>query len=129
MVPPRDSISEVRWNFENDACLCPCDYKVSLSSRWFLIRKWVSFTYGLRALKTGVFALDLRVMSLWMSSLRAGSLSHIVLWFSYVIFIGFQSQMFWEFISLVQDLRLGVPDVKHKPLIHQGNVLCLWDTA
>lgn len=39
--------------------------------------------------------------------------------------IGFQRQVFWELISAVQDLRVGVPFVELKPLVPQGKVLYL----
>ena len=37
--------------------------------------------------------------------------------------IGFQSQIFWELITLVQIPRLEVPDVGHKPLAPQGETV------
>ena len=39
--------------------------------------------------------------------------------------IGFQSQMFWRLIFLLQISSSGVPDVGHEPLIPQGEALYL----
>lgn len=38
-------------------------------------------------------------------------------------------QMFWRLISLVQDLRVGVPNVDLKSFTPQGKVLYLWDAS
>lgn len=53
-------------------------------------------------------------MSLCTSSLRADSLFPTVLWFSWNP-VGFQGLLFRELVSFMQDLRVEVPDMDHKP--------------
>lgn len=56
--------------------------------------------------------------------LKSGfSIPYNSMFFLDVIPIGFQRQAFWGLISSLQDLRFGVSDVEHKPLISQGKVL------
>lgn len=46
-----------------------------------------------------------------------------------VFLIGFQSQEFWGFISPVQDLGTGVPDVELESLTPHGKDPCLCDPS
>lgn len=93
-----------------------------LSSIHFKFSKWVSFPYDLGNFQNGIFALGS-----WVSPYRPVMSGFSVL-YSYMVFwdiipIGFHSQEFWGFISPVQNLRVEVPDVEHKPLVPQGKVL------
>lgn len=91
-----------------------------IPSSCFRISKWFSFTYGL-----GTFPATAFVLYPWVcvctSALRACSSFSTVLWVSWTCFpVGFQNQMFWGLVSLVQDPRIGVPYVEDKSLAPQG---------
>lgn len=65
-------------------------------------------------------------MSLPWAFLRAASPFYTVLFLLNINSAGFQSQMFLELVSPVQDPRIGVPDLMHKFLIPQGK-FCIGD--
>lgn len=101
-----------------------------LSSCWpAKISKWVSFTCGLWAFWSDVFALASRLSGSVYCTFKSGFCylySPIV--FLSILSVAFQSQMFQELISLAQDLRVGVPDVELKFLTSQGSPH-LWDPS
>ena len=113
------STNRLEGEFQNAShqCLSPQGMSQLVpASRCLKISKWVTFTYGPWAFQSSVFALfschGNCVGVLW------GKIS--VPWssvvFLHVFSVGFQSQVFWGLVSLVQDLRVGVPVVELEPL-------------
>ena len=84
-----------------------------------------------------VYALFKLVVLLWFVSNRSShryfksrfSVLYSSIVFLHVILVSFQSQVFWELNSLVQDLRVRASDIQLKFLIPQGKVLSLWDLS
>ena len=79
-----------------------------LSSRCFKISKWVFFTYGPYAFKSGVLSYFWDWVSFAHDPFKSGfSIPCNSVAFPGMFLVGFQSQVFWGLISPVQDLGAG----------------------
>ena len=97
------------------ACSC-------FSGRCFKISKWIPFTYGPCTFHSGV-SVWFSVWASWHKPFKnrfSIPCSSIV--FPGMSSIAFQSQVFWGLASPVQDLGVGMPDVKLKSLLLRENI-------
>ena len=94
-----------------------------LSARHFKISNWVFFTYALDAFQTDGFALGSSVSKSAHEPFKSKFSFHYSSLFSWTrSLLGFQSLAFRRLVSVLQNLRVGMSDVEHKPLTPQGKV-------
>lgn len=117
-----------RMKLQLDLPMIPSMKKVPkasyLSSRHFKISKWVSSTTGLHAFQSGIFELGFRENESVSEPFGGGEVSVPYKSTVFIVLV-FQNLAFRGLISLVQDLRAGMPDMEH----HERIVQYFWDPS
>lgn len=105
----------------------PCCF-LPLRADTFKVNKWFSFTYGLCTIQVGVLHWFLGWVSVCGPFKSRFSVPCSFIVFLKVIPIDFQSLVFWGLIivSLVQDLRIWVPDTELRYLWSSGKSPYFW---
>lgn len=94
------------------------------SSRRLKTGKWISFTYGLSTFQIGAFVLVTRLCQSTHEPFQSGfPVPYRFIVFLNIMPIDFQSQVFWELISPVKGLKVGVFNVELQSLAPQEKVL------